>query len=76
MKSRLNYMDTPEAVQVHYGPSASLGSVVTASCAGGCTVSLPAMSDEIVYAKRVYLDASARVIAESSVATVVAVIRP
>jgi hypothetical protein len=66
----------PAAVEIHYGPSASLGSVVTAACAGGCTVSAPAMSDEIVYSKRVYLDASARVIAESSVTPVVAVVRP
>jgi len=36
-------------------------------------MSVPALSDEIVYSKRVYLDASARVIAESSVAPVVAV---
>jgi len=64
---------TPAAVEIHYGPSASLGSVVSAPCAGGCTVSVPALSDEIVYSKRVYLDASARVIAESSVAPVVAV---
>ena len=59
-------------VEVQYGASRLLGGSVTAACDGGCIVSIPALSDEIVYLKRLFLDASARVIAQSSVTPVAA----
>jgi hypothetical protein len=66
-------MSTPVAsMQVQYGPTPQLGNSVTAPCPAECVVAVPAMSETVIYLKRVYLDAASQVVAESGVTPLVA----
>ncbi len=55
-------------VQIQYGATPQLGGSITNACQQHCMVSIPAMSQSIIFWKRLYLDAHSRVLAQSSVA--------
>jgi hypothetical protein len=54
-------------VQVEYGTSPQLGGSVAQPCTGSCRIWIPAMSGTLLYVKRVFLDASAQIVAQSAV---------
>jgi hypothetical protein len=56
------------AVEVQYGSTPGLGGSIKLACSGACTVQIPAMTDTLLYTKRVFLDAADRVVAASSIA--------
>ena len=60
------------SVEIDYGNSPQLGSLVTVPCTGNCVAEIPATSGTIVYMKRVYLDAASRPLAASSIQPVAA----
>jgi hypothetical protein len=60
------------SVQVQYGDTPQLGSSVTAPCVQSCRVLVPGMSNTVIYWRRLFLDSSARVVAQSGIAPVVA----
>jgi hypothetical protein len=60
--------DGTAAMQVQYGSTPELGSVVTVPCTGACTADLPAMTDTLLFTRRLYLDSASRVLAASSIA--------
>jgi hypothetical protein len=62
--------DATAAVEVQYGTTPQLGSAVTVPCSNACTVAVPAMTDTLLYTRRLYLDAASRVLAASSIAPV------
>ena len=59
-------------VQLQYGGSAQLGSSISSPCASGCLIDVPATSGTVLYLKRVFLDASSQVVAESSARPILA----
>lgn len=59
-------------MEAQFGSSAQLGSSVTESCSGACRVDATAISESVLYVRRVYRNAAGEIVAQSGITPVIA----